>query len=117
MSTKEIKFKRCTAIHKGNAFLYYMYDKNIPGYFIPSIAIADNVEDKKYFIDIYEYFCTEIVRDRDIYCVLFDNNVGMFDKYMDSKIEYQGKDLYKVKKYDDIRILQYHEAQKIKGVA
>ena len=47
MSTKEIKFKRCTAIHKGNAFLYYMYDKNIPGYFIPSIAIADNVEDKK----------------------------------------------------------------------
>ena len=41
----------------------------------------------------------------------------MFDKYMDSKIEYQGKDLYKVKKYDDIRILQYHEAQKLKGVA
>ena len=117
MSTKEIKFKRCTAIHKGNAFLYYMYDKNIPGYFIPSIAIADNVEDKKCFIDIYEYFCTEIVRDRDIYCVLFENTVGLFDKYMDTTIEYQGKTLHKVKKYEDIRIMQYYVAQQLREVA
>ena len=113
----DIKFQRCTAIHKGNAFLYYFYDKNLPGYFITSVAIAGTADDKRYFMEVYEYFCTEIVRDRDIYCVLFDNNVDVFAKYMDSKIEYQGIDLYKVKKYDDIRILQYHEAQKLKGVA
>ena len=113
----DIKFQRCTAIHKGNAFMYYFYDKNLPGYFITSVAIAETVEDKRYFMEVYEYFCTEIVKDNDIYCILFANTVGFFNKYMDSTIEYQGKILHKVKKYEDIRIMQYYEAQQLKEVA
>jgi hypothetical protein len=36
---------------------------------------------------------------------------------MDSTIEYQGKTLHKVKKYEDIRIMQYYVAQQLKEVA
>jgi hypothetical protein len=113
----DINFKRCTVIHKGNAFLYYIHDKNIPGYFITSVAISDSVKDKRHFMEVYEYFCTEIVRDKDIYCVLFPNTVTLFGKYMDTTLEYQGKTLHKVKKYEDIRIMQYYVAQQLKEQA
>ena len=84
-----------------------------------SISIQGNykVEDKKCFMNVFEYFCTEIVRDKDIYCVLFSNNVNLFDKYMDSAREYQGKTLYKLKKYEDIKIMQYYVAQQLKEQA
>jgi len=114
----DIKFTRCTTIHKGNAFMYYFYDKNIPGYFITSVAIADAVKDKRCFMEVYEYFCTEIVRDKDIYCALFPNTVSLFGKYMlDETIKYQDKTLHKVKKYEDIRIMQYYVAQQLKEEA
>ena len=113
----DIKFQRCTIMHKGNAFLYYVYDKNLPGYFITSVAISDSVKDKRHFMEVYEYFCTEIVRKKDIYCVLFPNTITLFDKYMDTTLEYQGKTLHKVKKYEDIRIMQYYVAQQLKEQA
>ena len=113
----DIKFKRCTMIHKGNAFLYYVYDKALPGFFITSIAIADHIKDKKDFTEIFDYFCTEIVRDKDIYCVLFANTEGLFDKYMDVSREYQGKTLYEVKKSDEIKIMQYYIAQQLREEA
>ena len=113
----DIKVQHCTALHKGNAFMYYFYDELLNGYFITSVAIAETVKDKRYFMEVYEYFCTEIVKDNDIYCILFANTVGFFNKYMDSTIEYQGKILHKVKKYEDIRIMQYYVAQQLKEVA
>jgi len=114
----DIKFQHCTVIHKEHAFLYYFYDKTIPGYFITSVAIADSIRDKRCFMEVYEYFCTEIVRDKEIYCILFKNTVSLFDKYMTStQIQHKDKTLYKVKKYEDIRIMQYYEAQQLRNVA
>ena len=58
----DIKVQQCTAIHKGNAFMYYFHDQLLNGYFIMSVAIAETVEDKRYFMEVYEYFCTEPLR-------------------------------------------------------
>ena len=111
-----IKFQRCTVMHKEHSFLYYFYDKNLPGYFITSVASADKIKGLRNFSAVFEYFCTEIVREDDIYCILFDNNKGLFDKYVDSTIKYQDKTLHKVKKFEDIRLLQRYVAQQLKDV-
>jgi hypothetical protein len=98
----EVKFNHCTAIHKGQAYLYYIYDKALPGYFITSIAIADTMEAKRNFSEVLEYFFIEIVRDRTTYCNLFENSVEFFSKYVTTSQEYNGMTVYKMKPYKEI---------------
>jgi hypothetical protein len=98
----DVKFNHCTAIHKGQAYLYYIYDKALPGYFITSIAIADTMEAKRNFSEVLEYFFIEIVRDRATYCNLFENSVEFFSKYVTTSQQYNDMTVYKMKKYKDI---------------
>jgi len=98
----DIHFHHCTAIHKGQAYLYYKYDRALPGYFVTSVAIADTMEAKRNFTEVLKYFFVEIVRSKDVYCNLFENSVELFSKYVNTPQQYNGMTIYKVKPYEEI---------------
>lgn len=98
----DVKYQHCTAIYKEQAYLYYLHDKQLDGYFITSIAIADNYAAKKNFREVLVYFFTEIVRTRDVYCNLFENDLEFFSKYVSGTKEYNGMTIHKLNNFKDI---------------
>ena len=121
-----IKFQRCTILHKEGspgACLYYTYNKGLKAYFINSLAANNSVSDKIALADIFTYFLKEIVTDTDVYIAPFDyllKHPIVDDFVTDEATEYEGKTIFKLKKYDDDvaeTVVQYIEAQKLKEVA
>jgi len=121
-----IKFQRCTILYKEGfpgACLYYTYRKELKGYFINSLAANNTVSDKIALADIFTYFLKEIVTHNDVYIAPFDyllKHPIVDDFVTDEATEYEGKTIFKLKKYDDDvaeTVVQYIEAQKLKEVA
>ena len=121
-----IKFQRCTILHKEGspgACLYYTYNKGLKGYFINSLAANNTVSDKIALADIFTYFLKEIVTGMDVYISPFDyllKHPIVDDFVTDKKTDYEGKTIFKLKPYNDKvaeSVAQYIEAQKLKEVA
>jgi len=96
----EIKFHHCTVLQKGEAFVYYNYNRELKGFFIASLVVANNLKARLNLAKLIVYFFKEIVRNKDVYCSLFNNSANAFTNHMVKSItkhsELNGLTIYKI---------------------
>lgn len=93
----EVKFHHCTVLQKGEAFIYYMYNRELDGFLIASLVCASNTEAKVNLASLLKYFFTEIVRKKDAYCSLFDGEEdNFFPGHTVEHTEINGMPIYKI---------------------
>jgi len=97
----DIKFHHCTVLQKGEAFIYYMYNRELNGYLIASMVVANNMKAKIHLASIIKYFFTEISRNKDVYCSLFEDGLEFFSEYITEHGELNGVKIYKIESYKD----------------
>jgi hypothetical protein len=97
----EIKFHHCTALQKGEAYVYYMYNRELEGFFITSIVAANNDKAKMNLASLLKYFFTEISTDKDVYCNLFEDSLDVFSAYLTEAETLNGMPIYKIEAYKD----------------
>ncbi len=87
-------------IQDGEAALFYRYSRELKGYFIAGVFIADTIADKIKFAKVWTYFVSKVVTKDDIYCsVMLGSKNSMFEKYLDYHSNVDGCDIYKVDNY------------------
>ncbi len=100
----EIKFQHCTVLQKGNAVIFYNYNRELEGYFITGIIVAKDMTAKLHLASLIKYFFTEIVRNKDVYCSLFDDESDFFNGHITKHSEINGMQVYKINSYGkDVR--------------
>jgi len=93
----EIKFHHCTVLQKGEAFIYYMYNRNLEGFLIASIVCADNTVAKVHLASLLKYFFAEVSRSKSVYCSLFDGDENkLFPGHVTPHSELNGMQVYKI---------------------
>ena len=97
----EVKFNHCTALQKGEAYIYYMYNRELEGFLIASIVVAKNDKAKMGLASLLKYFFTEISRKKDVYCSLFDDSLDFFSGYITEAGKLNGMSIYKIEAYKD----------------
>jgi len=98
----EIKFNHCTALQKGEAYIYYMYNRQLEGFLIASMVAADNSKAKIHLAQLIQYFFTEISRNKDVYCSLFNDSLDAFKDRIEEQGELNGITIFKIKPYKEM---------------
>jgi len=94
----EIKFHHCTILQKGEAFIYYMYNRELEGYLITSIVCASTTTAKINLASLLKYFSAEISRKKDVYCSLFEGEENkFFPGHTIKHTKLNGMQLYRVR--------------------
>lgn len=92
----KVQFHSCTILQLGEAFVYYRHTKELGGYLITSVNVADNAEARLNLAELLTYFFREIVKTDNAYCMLFLESQEIFRKHVRYYKEYNGISVFKV---------------------
>jgi len=92
---------KCNYLHKGQASLIHGYSVSLNGSLVIGVFIGKQIRDKFNFADVWRYFVTNIVKEKSIYCVIYDGAVDthVFKNQMEYYSIIDGLRVYKINNF------------------
>ena len=92
---------KCNYLQKGQASLIYGYNASLDGSIVIGIFIGKQIRDKFSFVDVWRHFVTNIVKKKNIYCVIYDGAVDthVFKNQMEYHSIIDGLKVYKINNF------------------
>jgi len=92
---------KCNYLQKGQATLIHGYSKDLRGSIVIGIFIGKQRRDKFDFADIWRHFVTNIVKEKDMYCIIYDGAVDthVFKNQMNYHSILDGLEVYKINNF------------------
>ena len=92
---------KCNYLQKGQASLIYGYNASLDGSIVIGIFIGKQIRDKFNFADVWRHFVTNIVKEKSIYCVIYDGAVDthVFKNQMEYHSIIDGLKVYKINNF------------------
>jgi len=89
---------KCNYIQKGQATLIHGRSVDLSGSIVIGIFIGKQIRDKFNFADIWRHFVTNVVKEKNIYCVIYDGAVDthVFKNQMKYHSTIDGLKVYKI---------------------
>ena len=92
---------KCNYLQKGQATLIYGRSIDLNGCIVIGIFIGNQIRDKFNFADLWRHFVTRIVKQKSIYCVIYDGAVDthVFKNQMEYHSIIDGLKVYKINNF------------------
>ena len=92
---------KCKYLQKGQASLIHAYSVTLNGSLVIGVFIGKQIRDKFNFADVWRHFVTNIVKEKSIYCVIYDGAVDthVFKNQMEYHSIVNGLQVYKINNF------------------
>ena len=89
---------KCNYLQKGQATLIHGYSIDLKGSIVIGVFIGKQIRDKFNFAEIWRHFVTKIVKEKSIYCIIYDGAIDthVFKNQMKYHSTLDGLQVYKV---------------------
>ena len=92
---------KCNYLQKGQATLIHGYSIDLKGSIVIGVFIGKQIRDKFHFAEIWRHFVTKIVKEKDIYCIIYDGAIDthVFKNHMKYHSTLDGLQVYKINNF------------------